>query len=120
LRKEWALDTISTARKIVEMLEEHKAENIILMDISDQVDFTDYFIICTGTSERMIGALADVVVREMRSEHQIHARTQGIAEGGWLLIDFSDIIVHIFSQEKRDYYSLEDLYHEAKVLLRLE
>ena len=102
------------------MLEEHKAENIVLMDISDQVDFTDYFVICTGTSDRMIGALADVVSREMRSEYQIHARTQGVAEGGWILIDFGDVIVHIFSPEKRDYYSLEDLYHEAKVLLRLE
>lgn len=90
------------------------------MDISDQVDFTDYFIICTGTSDRMISALADVVVKEMRTQYQIHARTQGVAEGGWLLIDFGDIIVHIFSPEKREYYSLEDLWHEAKVLLKLE
>lgn len=107
------------ARKIVTILEDNKAEDIVLIDVSKQVDITDYFVIANGTSDRMIDALTNYVVDGVRDDCQIHGMIQGITGGGWMLIDYGDVIVHIFSPDRRAYYSLEDLYKESKVLLRV-
>ncbi len=90
------------------------------MDVSDLAEFTDYFIICTGTSDRMLQSLADVVSKDIRSSYKIHIKKQGVAEGGWMLMDYGDVVVHLFSPDRRAYYSLEDLWREAKILLKLE
>ena len=107
------------SRKIVEILEDNKAEDIVLIDVSKQVDITDYFVIANGTSDRMIDALANYVIDGVRDDLQIHGFIQGVTGGGWMLIDYGDVIVHIFSPDRRAYYSLEDLYKESKVLLRV-
>ena len=107
------------ARKIVEILEDNKAEDIVLIDVSKQVDITDYFVIANGTSDRMIDALANYVVDGIRDDCSIHGMIQGVTGGGWMLIDYGDVIVHIFSPDRRAYYSIEDLYKESKVLLRV-
>ena len=107
------------ARKIVTILEDNKAEDIVLIDVSKQVDITDYFVIANGTSDRMIDALANYVVDGVRDDCPIHGMIQGITGGGWMLIDYGAVIVHIFSPDRRAYYSLEDLYKESKVLLRV-
>ena len=90
------------------------------MDVREQVDFTDYFIICTGTSDRMLQSLSDAVKNEIREKYQAHCIVQGIAEGGWMLLDIGDIVVHIFSPDRRNYYSLEELWNESKILLKLQ
>lgn len=83
--------------------------------------FTDYFVICTGTSERQLEALAEAVESAARAKHRLKSpRVQGHAAGGWLLIDFSDVIVHVFSLEQRRRYKLEDFWHSAKVVLRIQ
>lgn len=107
------------SRKIVEILEDNKAEDIVLIDVTKQTDITDYFVIASGTSDRMIDALANYVVDGVRDDCQIHGTIQGVTGGGWMLIDYGDVIVHIFSPDRRAYYSIEDLYKEAKVLLRV-
>ena len=101
-------------------MENHKAEEITLMDVREQVDFTDYFIICTGTSDRMLQSLSDAVKNGIREKYQVHCIVQGIAEGGWMLLDIGDIVVHIFSPDRRNYYSLEELWNESKILLKLQ
>lgn len=101
-------------------MENHKAEDIVLMDVSNQVDFTDYFIICTGTSDRMLDSLSKAVSDEIRDQYKVHSKIQGKPSGGWILIDIGNIVVHIFSPDRRDYYSLEELWNEAKVLLKLQ
>ncbi len=113
------MESYELARKIVSILEENKAEDIVLIDVSRQVDITDYFVIANGTSDRMIDALANYVADGIRDDCQIHASIQGVTGGGWMLIDYGDVIVHIFSPDRRAYYSLEDLYKESKVLLRV-
>ena len=113
------MESNDLARKIVSILEENKAEGIVLIDVSKQVDIADFFVIANGTSDRMIDALANYVVDGIRDEYQIHGSIQGITGGGWMLIDYGDVIVHIFSPDRRAYYSLEDLYKESKVLLRV-
>lgn len=107
------------ARKIVDILEEHKAEEILLLDVRKQIDIADYFVIASGTSDRMIESLTEYVVDVIRDEYQIHGFPQGVIGGGWMLVDFGDVIVHIFSPDRRAFYSLEDLYRESKVLLKV-
>ena len=113
------MESNELARKIVSILEDNKAEDIVLIDVSGQIDIADYFVIASGTSDRMIDALSNYVADGIRDECQIHGSIQGISGGGWMLIDYGDVIVHIFSPDRRSYYSLEDLYKESKILLRV-
>lgn len=105
---------------MVDVLEEKKGEDIILIDIREISDFADYFVICSGTSDRMLEALSDDVVRQMRSRFKLHGRIEGLPRDGWLLIDYGDIVLHLFSPDRRDYYRLEELWAEGKVLLHLQ
>lgn len=89
------------------------------MDIHEISDFADYFVICSGTSVRMLDTLAEELNKYLKENHQYRARVEGVAQEGWLLIDFGDIIVHLFSPERRNYYRLEDLWGQGKVLLHL-
>ncbi|MEW6503447.1 MAG: ribosome silencing factor [Chloroflexota bacterium] len=101
-------------------LEDKKGENILLMDIQEIATFTDYFVLCSGTSERMIESLADAVLENAKKEFQLIGKKEGYAEGGWVLVDLGDVIVHLFSPEQRDYYRLEELWSQGKILLRLQ
>ena len=108
------------ARSIVNALEDKIAENIILMDIRGLAVFADFFIICSGTSERMLQALADAVNEHVHQVYSLPVHTEGRSQDGWLLVDAGDVIVHIFSPDRRAYYRLEDLWSHGKVLLRLQ
>jgi len=101
-------------------LEEKKGEDILLIDVQGYSDFADYFVICTGTSDRMLGALASDLRDKMREQHKQRGRLEGQPQDGWMLVDYGDVIVHLFSPDRRDYYRLEDLWSEGKVLLRLQ
>ena len=68
----------------------------------------------------MLDALADAVVTQMRNQNQLRGRIEGKAQEGWMLIDFGDVIVHLFSPTRRDYYQLEELWSAGKTLLRLQ
>ena len=102
------------------VLEEKKGEDILLMDIREISDFADYFVICSGTSDRMLRALSHDVVEKIKETHQLRGRIEGLPEDGWILLDFGDVIVHLFSPDRRDYYRLEDLWGRGKVILRLQ
>ena len=114
------MNSLDLAHTIVEALEDKKAENIVLMDLEKVAMFTGYFVICTGTSDRMLDALADGVVEKVRETYAIKANPQGQSASGWVLVDFGSVIVHCFAPETRDYYKLEDLWREGKILLRLQ
>lgn len=101
-------------------LEDTKGENIILIDLHDIAIFADYFVICSGSSDRMIRALADSAVEKVKKDYRIIPRVEGQPEDGWLLVDFGDIILHIFSPQRRDYYRLEELWSDGKVLLHVQ
>lgn len=108
------------ARAIVDILEDKKAEDIVLMDIQEVTTIADYFVICSGTSNRMLDALADAVREKMREEHHIKGRVEGLPQNGWMLADYGDVVVHIFSEDQREYYRLEELWSGGKTLLRLQ
>lgn len=114
------MDALELARTIVDALEDKKGEDILLMDLIGVVPFTDYFVICTGTSDRMLKALLDAALDGAREQHKLKPKIEGESIEGWMLADFGDVILHVFSEVQRDYYSLEELWSEGKVLLHLQ
>ena len=115
------METLELAHTIINILEEKKGEDILLLDIHEATIFTDYFVIATGTSDRMLDALAGAVTDDLRKKHRLKTPVaEGQARDGWLLIDFGDVIVHLFSPDQRIFYSLENLWAEGKVLVRLQ
>jgi ribosome-associated protein len=108
------------ARSMVSALEDKKGEDILLLDIQNIASFADYFILCNGTSDRMLSALADAVMESAKAEFGIISRTEGEPIDGWLVVDLGDVVVHLFSPEQRDYYDLEKLWDRGKVLLRVQ
>jgi ribosome-associated protein len=110
---------LDIAHTIVSTLEEKKGENIQLLDIHEISSFADYFVICSGTSNRMLDSLATFVDDVVKKTYAYDCRIEGNSNSGWVLVDAGDIIVHLFFPEQRDYYQLEKLWDQGKVLLRL-
>ena len=114
-------NAIELARRLVDALEDKKGENIVLMDIHTQCSFADYFVLCSGASERQLRALADAVDEAASKEFSLQPRhIEGKPETGWILIDLGDVIVHVFSPTRREFYSLEALWKESPILLRVQ
>ncbi len=105
---------------MVEALEEKKGEDILLLDIHEIAPFAEYFVICSGSSDRMIDALVQSAVERVKERHGLRGRIEGISRSGWVLVDFGDVVVHVFAPEVRDYYRLEELWAEGKVLLHVQ
>ena len=108
------------ARTIATVLEDKKGEDILLLDIHELADFTEYFVICSGTSDRMLQALADEAIEQIRKRYDMRGRIEGLPQDGWVLVDFGDIILHLFSPDRRDYYRLEELWSKGRMLLHLQ
>jgi ribosome-associated protein len=108
------------ARSLVDALESKKAEDVVLLDLRGNCLFADYFVICTGSSDRMIKALVEAAVEAGERTQGVRARSEGRPEGGWVLADFGEVILHAFSPEKREYYELERLWSQAKVVVRIQ
>lgn len=101
-------------------MEEKKAENILLLDLQELATFTDYFIICNGTSDRMLQSLSTSLREFAKNELDIIVNIEGESRDGWLVADLEDIVIHLFSPELRNYYKLEQLWSKGKVILNLQ
>lgn len=77
-------------------------------------------MICSGTSDRMLDALANTVMKDMRKQYKKKGHKEGEARDGWLIVDYGDVVVHLLSPDQRAYYQLEELWNEGKILLRLQ
>ena len=97
-----------------------KGEDIHLMDIKENTIIADYFVVCSGTSARRVNALIVEVKNEVKKEFGLKARLEGEPSAGWMLADYGAVILHVFSPDRREYYSLEELWAEAKTILRLQ
>jgi len=104
----------------VNALEEKKGEDILLLDIQEVAPLADYFIICSGTSDRMLDALIDAVQHSVREKHRLRPRVEGSPGSGWVLADYGDVVLHLFSPERRKYYRLEELWNQGRVVLHLQ
>ena len=106
--------SLAKALIAAKMAIDKKAENVKVLDLSGISGFTDYFVISSGTSDRQVQAIADSVKHALGDEGVRPLATEGYAEGRWVLMDFGDIVVHIFLDALREYYDLETLWSEAQ------
>jgi ribosome-associated protein len=105
----------------VDAIADKKGEDILLLDIREVSPFTDYFVISSGNSERQLRALADGLDEDLKKNYQRRPLSvEGRPETGWVLIDYGDVIVHLFSADRRSYYNLEALWREGKVVVRMQ
>ena len=103
------------------IIEDGLGEDIVLLDVREVSPFADFFVICSGNSERQLRALVDGVRATTKSELGVLPHhVEGKPVSGWVLLDYVDVIVHIFTPELRVYYDLEGLWHEGKTLLRMQ
>jgi ribosome-associated protein len=108
------------ARAIVNVLEDKKGENIVLLDIQEIASFTDYFVICSGTSDRMLDSLGKAILDWIKGETHQSRQIEGHSRDGWVVVDCGDVVVHLLSPDQRGYYRLEELWEQGKVLVRLQ
>ena len=111
---------LDLARRIVELAEDKKAADIVLLDLAGLTTMADYFIICSGGSERQLGAIADGIISSLRDEKTRPIGREGTAASHWILVDFGSVVVHVFTPPERDYYGLEKHWGEARTVLRVQ
>lgn len=115
------LEALDLARFIVDTVEDKKAENIVLLDLRPDALIADFFILCNGNSDRQLKALIDAVREAVKERFgKLPFAVEGEAMSGWVLMDYGDIIVHIFREQERDYYNLEGFWKQANVLLSIQ
>jgi len=109
------------ARRVIDVVEEKMGENILLLDIREQSPFADFFVLCNGSSERQLKALTRSVRETLKQElGVIPHHIEGEPASGWVLMDYIDVIIHVFSPDLRAFYDLEGMWQEGKVLLRVQ
>jgi ribosome-associated protein len=114
-----AMETVEVARRVVDAALSKQAADILLLDLRETSAFTDYFVICCGESERQVQAICNEIDKILGSEGISPHRREGDSDSGWVLLDFGDIVVHIFTPQQREYYELEGLWSAATAVVRL-
>jgi ribosome-associated protein len=104
----------------VEAAADKQAIDIVLLDTREVCSFADYFVICSGDSERQLSTIYDEVGHRLKQAGVLPDHREGTIESGWLLLDFGNVIVHIFAPFERDYYQLDELWSQAKPVLRIQ
>jgi ribosome-associated protein len=110
---------LAMAHRIVELAADKKASDIVLLDVRGQTTMTDYFVICSGASDRQLSAIADGIVEGLKDAGDAPLSREGQPASHWLLVDFGGVIVHVMSKPEREFYQLEKLWSEAALLLHI-
>ncbi len=111
---------IELARRAVALAEDKKAAEIVLLDLTGLTTLADYFVICSGGSERQLDAIADSIVEELGKDQIRPIGREGVPASHWILLDYGSVIVHVFTPPERDFYQLEKRWSEAKTILRVQ
>lgn len=107
-------DSALLAERIAAIGSEKLAEDIVLLDMRGVVDYTDWFVVMSGRNARQVQAIAEEVAFKVKQEQGLlPARTEGMKEGSWVLIDFVDVVVHVFDPEAREHYRLDELWGQV-------
>lgn len=104
---------------ICRLLSDKKAGDIVYIDVAEKTSLCDYFIVCSGRSSTQVKSLAENLEEKLEKEYgEMPRRREGVREGRWAVVDYADVIVHIFSDEERDFYNLERLWENGKNIVR--
>jgi ribosome-associated protein len=111
------MDSKKLARLCRDLADNKKAENLAVLDVRKLSSVTDYFVIATGTSQPHLRAIVEEITGKLRDEHDLRpSRTDGLASGSWVVLDYFDVIVHVMHTETRKHYDLEGLWGDARQL----
>ncbi|MET1232741.1 MAG: ribosome silencing factor [Candidatus Limnocylindrales bacterium] len=113
-------EALAFARHIVDLATDKKASDIVLIGVAELTTLADYLVICSGGSERQLGAIADGIVEGLKADRILPIGREGLPGAHWVLLDFGAVIVHVFAPPERDYYGLEKLWADAPTLLRVQ
>ena len=115
LKEQYATQSgLELATKCAQIAADAKAEDLIVLDVTGISSFADYFVIMNGRSTRHVQGIAESIENQLRTKRIKATHAEGLQEGMWVLLDFDDVVVHIFYHEQRSFYNLEGLWHDAK------
>jgi ribosome-associated protein len=110
------MDSARLLDEIHRYAEDKKAADIVEIDLREVLGYTDWFVVCTGNTERQTKAIHDAILAGLKHEHGVlPRRVEGVASADWILMDYLDVVVHIFTPATREFYRLEQLWGEAPV-----
>jgi ribosome-associated protein len=108
------IESESLARRLAELADSKKAEDIVVLDMRGLVSYTDFLVVCTARNDRQARGIVDQVRVQIKGESGIlPGGVDGSGDAGWTILDYLDCVLHVFTPEARDRYQLEDLWHEA-------
>lgn len=108
------MDAKEMTKLAIEAMEDKKAEDITILDINEVSTIADYFIICSGSSRNQVQAICDNIDETLGRAGCVRKQTEGYESGNWILMDYGDIIIHVFDQQNRLYYDLERIWRDGK------
>lgn len=107
------LEIAARVKEVVAAARDVKAVDLRVLHLEPVTDFTDYFLVCSGTSARQVEAIARAVDERLRTDRVRPLHIEGQGKGAWILLDYGDFVVHVFDEERRSYYALERLWGDA-------
>jgi ribosome-associated protein len=111
--------TVREVQRVVTIAEDKQAGDILLLDTREKCGFADFFVILSGDNERQVNAIYEEISHQLKKEGVYAHHVEGTPDSGWLLLDYNDVIVHIFSPAERGNYRLEELWAAAKPVVRI-
>ena len=110
------LEPVQLAQAVIELAADRKAIDVVELDVREVVGYTDYFVICSGNTDRQVKAIHDGVHAGLKERFGLlPTRVEGVSEARWILMDYLDVVVHVFTPEARAFYRLEQLWGEVPV-----
>ena len=107
-------------RIAAELASDRKAEDVVALDIRSLTFIADFFVICTVPTERQMRIVSEVLIKELKQAGGQFGRREGTEDSGWVLLDFGEVIIHLFSPKQRGYYRLEQLWSDAVTIVRFQ
>ena len=107
-------DALQAARRCAQVAWNKKGHDIVIIDVENLISVSDYFVICTAESSSHINAIADAVVDDMKENKAGYVRIEGYKKSNWVLIDNGEVVVHVFDQQARQFYNIENLWADGK------
>ena len=107
------MTSLEQARRIAALAQEKLAEDVVILDMRPECSFTDYFVIATGRNPRQTAAIWDEVHTQLKQQKLLPTGVDGVREGTWILADYIDVVLHVFTPEARAYYKLEELWNDV-------